>query len=172
MTALTWKAANGMKISVSAEEYCGKARAIARINGKRELGEISPPRKGTPAQIVAMIGRVGLTADRLDALNAAVQALQADLDAAKGRPALALIQERAELVNRLNQIRSGAVAATRREIEEISRNGFAAHKARDTSAKEAEAVAKLAAFDTAHPEVSAHLKAERGAATAEFLAHD
>lgn len=166
---LSWTAGNGMKIELFARKYCGRAIAAARINGKIESGELGRPNKAAPTQIVAMIGRVGLTLDRLEAVKAAVAELQAQIDAEAGRPDLALIQARELLTDRISGLHSAAADAVSRELEAISRDGYAgAHKAPDRSSEIAAAEQAVADFDSAHPEVATHLKTERARQAAAF----
>ena len=173
---ITWTAGNGSKIAISIAESDGRAVASASVDGVREL-ERSPTMLKAPLQIgdavvVATIGKIGLTQERLDAVMAMMSAAQADIDARPDVQMRKLIAQRRRLAEQIGDILDAAHEAHVRFIERASAHGFAHRDGRDFDAEEKAARAALAAFDTAHPDVVAAVAADKAAAAASFLAAD
>lgn len=173
---ITWAAGNGAEIKITVGEYLDSAIAYASVAGKRELmsnpAMLKAPAKVGDKIIVASIGKVGLTQERLDQVRAMMAAVQAEIDARPEAQMRKLITQRERLAAAIGYILDAAHEAHVRFIERASANGFAKHPARDFASEEQAARAALSEFDAAHPDVVATVAANKAAATARFLAAD
>lgn len=175
-TTITWAAGNGAEIKIVVGKYLDSAIATAYVAGKREM-QSTPAMLKAPVTvgdktIVASIGKVGLTQERLDQVRSALATMQAEIDASPDVQMRKLIDERNLMAAEIGYILDAAHDDHMRYIESASANGFALRSGRDFSAEEQAARAKLAAFDSAHPGVVARITADKAAATARFLAAD
>jgi len=173
---ITWTAGNGAEIEIVVGEYLDSATAAAYVAGRREL-QSAPAMLKTPAKIgdnliVANIGKVGLTQDRLDQVRAMMAAMQAEIDARPDVQMRKLVAQRKRLVAEISYTLDAAHEDHVRYIERASANGFARRSTRDFAAEVQSARAALAEFDAAHPDVVAKIAAEKADATARFLAAD
>jgi hypothetical protein len=173
MNTITWTTGSGSVIEVSIAEYLDRAIVRARIDGKIDLAS-SPTALKSPVSvggktIVAAIGKIGLTRERLDQVRAMMAALQAEIDARPDVRMRRLIAKREHLVAEINYILDTAHEDHVRYIEGASANGIAKRGPRDFAAEEKAAREALAEFDRAHPDVVAKIASDRAEANARFL---
>ncbi len=175
-TIVTWTAGNGSAIKIEVAEYLDSAVAYASVNGKHEIGSkpimLDAPVKLGGNVVVARIGNVGLTQERLDQVLAAMATAQDEIDARPDVQMRKLIAQRAALAEKIGYVMDAAHEAHMALIETTSAQGFAMSSPRDFATEEKAARARLAEFDAAHPEVVAKIEADRAEATARFLATD
>jgi len=173
---IAWTAGTGAEIKISVTEYVGRAITIASINGKREMSSHSSVLKA-PVQagdkiIVASIGKIGLTQQRLDHVRSMMAAVQTEIDARPEMQMRKLMDQREHLAAEIGYILDAAHEAHVQFIEQASANGFAMRPARDFAAEEQAARAALAEFDATNPGVATRITADKADATARFLAAD
>lgn len=159
MSSLTWTASNGAEIEITAEADEDGAILTAKIDGKvvarREILDRVTPVVVNGQTVVAAIGKVGLTAERAEAVRAMLAAAKAECgDLADLR------SRRVELVSALSSIRRESDYAARRRITTASATGID-KGSRSLSTRERAAADALDAFDVAHPEILAEIQAER-----------
>lgn len=173
---VSWTAGNGAAIKIEAADYLDSAVAYASVNGKHEVGSkpimLDAPLKFGDNVVVARIGNVGLTQERLDQVLAAMAAVQDEINARPEVKMRKLIAQRRALAEKIGYVMDAAHEAHVALIETTSAQGFAMRSPRDFAADEKAARARLAEFDSAHPEVIAKIEADRADAAARFLATD
>lgn len=176
---VNWTATNGSTISISVVDHAhlDYADLVASIDGKVVAVERQPtmlrePRVISGHTVVASVGKIGLTAARLDAVRAMLAEAQMQID---GRPDVQLrklVRERIDLIERISNYVYAAAEAHESMIEEMSANGYSRLDAGRYDTDLAAARKALAEFDAARPEVKAKMEADKQADIAHFLAVD
>lgn len=173
---IEWVAGNGAAIGVEVYRALDEALVSATVNGRREAASqvtlLVPPISKDGQTLVARIGKVALTEERLAAIRAAQAALQAEIDTCPETVARKLARQRLALTDALAALRGEAHEAHVRRVERMAANGFTRDQGRDFAAEIDAAERELAAFDAAHLEVAASAAAEKAGAVARFLAAD
>lgn len=177
---IEWVAGNGAAIGVEVYRALDEALVSATVNGRREAASqvtlLVPPISKDGQTLVARIGKVALTEERLAAIRAAQAALQAEIDTCPEtvarKLARQLARQRLALTDALAALRGEAHEAHVRRVERMAANGFTRDQGRDFAAEIDAAERELAAFDAAHLEVAASAAAEKAGAVARFLAAD
>jgi hypothetical protein len=154
----TRTAGNGKQIDGYVEFRVGMKSLVIAIDGERQkesgnpgiITEQARKRHGVPAQFTHVLAGVALTADEMQKFR------QAEVTNPN-----ALRKEREALVRHINAIAAehDASRAEAWDNEDIT-DAMA-----DDPADLTEALAKLSAFDTAHPDVKAAIEAEQATAT-------
>lgn len=173
---ITYQAGNGAQIKIEVREYLDEAIVHASIDGKMQTmskpAMLTPPKKVGDVTVVAHIGNIGLTQERLDMVQQMIGALQAEINARPAVQLRKLTAQRNLLAENIGHIIDAAHEDHMRYIEQASEHGFAKRGARDYETEEQAARAALAEFDAAHPEVIAKIEADKAERIANFLAND
>jgi len=161
MDAITWKSKDeAHQLAAWVEDGLFGPEWHATLDGHDQGSALSPNRNIPPAAraagIVASIGRVALTKERYDALQAEVKRLAAEWAAT---PA-GLRSQRDSLEMGVRGALEDARLAREQAFEDDCAHGLPGY---DTSAVLA-ARSALAEFDAAHPEIVKELKADEAAA--------
>jgi hypothetical protein len=149
---LKYTTKGGHQIEIVAYEYLGRALLCGWIDGNRLLDSVAGLLDKPQGDLVASLGRIGLTRERYDAVCDMQRELQESLDENPEVIRARLIGRRRNLVAEIGYVLDAAAEAHENAVAGMARNGYAP-RPRDYSADEATARNALADFDTEHPEV-------------------
>ena len=165
---ITWSTRDGREVKVEIEQHGAEVVATAFVGGKYVFCGTPELMEMPISGAVARLGNLGLVQERYDEVMAAIRALRAELDEIPEVKFDKLARQRERLAETLNWARDDAYQAEHDRIEHTRVTGIGT-AAVNHSSKVHEAEAALAAFDAAHPEIVAELKADRAKRTAAHM---
>lgn len=173
MSAIKYLAGDGKtEIEIRVERKGNAVTLTTFVGGKYDWSahDLAAVAKNCPVPgAVASIGRVALKQDRVDQVRAIITQIQSEIDADPVAQMQKLIAERNKLSRNLSYILDAAHEDHVNRVEHMSAHGFAHASKRDFEAEEKSARAALAAFDAAHPDTVAKIKADAEAEIERFL---